>query len=150
MAQAGIKMHGFRELGVLLQRLPDESRKKAIRPALRDSIRRVRSAVSVKFSGEPVGVVTGAIWFALVMAKVRSTSKRGVIRYTVARPTDKQDAIAVNALEYGWTDRFGYRHRARSPYRTAVDENAHRELFLIRMDISRGIEKQAKKLGVLK
>lgn len=150
MAQAGIKAVGFRELGTLLRRLPVESQKKAVRPALRDSMRRLQNAVGRKFAGDPVAIQTGAIWFALSMAKVRSTSKRGIIRYTVAKPTDKQDAIAVNALEYGWTDEHGKRHPARAPYRTAVDENSRKETGRIRLQIARDIEKQARKLGKLK
>lgn len=150
MATMGVNLTGFNELQTMLRKLPDEVQLKAVKPALRKMEKRFHQRVVQAFSGMPVGVVTASILTAIASAKVRlerTVGRRlGLVRYVFNLPTDREDSIAVNALEYGWTDRFGHYHKARAPLRGVVDTNQKFELSQVVRDIKKGIERQAKRL----
>ncbi len=156
MATISIKMLGDKDLQRMLNKLPDKVQKKVVRPAFRKSAKRINEAMIQRLSGFPVGVVTGQTLLAFAAEPVISVRLRGGEGIQYAARLPKRDALGIspddkyyypNAIEYGYTTKGGRTEPPRSFMRAAVDENEDRELGVIRHDLRRGIELEARKLG---
>ncbi len=150
MAAGGIdiRMIGDKKLSRKFAGLERKTQGKIVRPALRNSAKRIKPEIVKRVSGLPVGVVTGRYLAAWQKAKIRrGKGKRGLIRIGIASPTREELGISPqdpfyfpNAIEYG--------HEGAPPHphmRPAVDENRGREHRLIGREIGRGIEREFKR-----
>ena len=129
-----------------LARLIDLAPKPVTRKALRASAKRIHRRLIRKVSGYPVRVITGEYLKAVEAAKPRAGRRsRGSMQMTIPQPTEPEQAIQQNALEYGRTRGRGAPAPAFPHVRPAVDEKKRSELLLIGRDIGRGIVREAKK-----
>jgi Arc/MetJ family transcription regulator len=165
-----INVLGDEALARKLRKLPLKSQKKAVRPALRASAKRVKKYVIDNISGSPLAVVTGSYREAWRRSKVRvGKQRRGRIAVGIVYPTRSELDISPGdkyyypfALEYGRSARgrgtkntdAGLSRSARGtkdvraiPHvRPAVDDHARVEKRLIGVHIGREIEKLARKV----
>ena len=135
-----ISIVGDKALERALRRLPTPaSQRKAVRPALRASVKRVRPKIAAA-----APVLTGDMREKLAKAKIRSVGKRGEFKFATLQPDDKDDAIALRANEYGSAKRG---IPPRGFIRRTVDVNKQAEVKLIGRDIGTGIEKEWARLA---
>lgn len=134
-----ISFLGDKKLERLLKRLPDAVQKKAVRPAIRNSTKRLQPKVA---AASPVD--EGRQRQLLATAKIRSAGSRHILRVGFIRPEEKQDAIKLNVIEYGSAKRGIPPTRF---IRNTVDANKSVEYPKIGREIGKNIEKEARKLG---
>lgn len=130
-----ISFLGDKALERKLARLEAKVQKSIVRKALRESNKRLRPLIA---AAAPVD--TGALRKQLRTAKIRVAGQRGLIRIGQLAPDDPNDAIKLNALEYG------YRDGSRPPLgfvRRTVDTHTHEEHRRIGRDIGQAIEQEA-------
>jgi hypothetical protein len=153
-------MKGAREIERALRKMPNTAAKKAIRPALRSSAKRLKQHVIENLSGSRIGVRTGRLRGAFAAhAKVR-VARYGsdVLAIGVSPPT--QDELGISderqrkwyipwALEYGTVERRGPRGRIteRRYIRDAVDRHRGEELGKIKIQLGREVENQWRRLA---
>ncbi len=130
------------------------TQKKAVRPALRKSAKRIKPRVLANLSGSPVAPHTGRLLAAMAAQKVHAIGRsRTVIGAGFDMPTRESLGIDPSdkyyypiAVEYGHVRGAGKSAAPPRPYiRPAVDSNRESELNQIGKDIGKGIEKQAAK-----
>ena len=154
-AAIDISMIGDKELLKQLARLSTPaSQKKAIRPALRKSAKRIKPRVLANLSGSPVAPRTGRLLAAMAAEKVHAIGRsRTVIGAGFDLPSRESLGIDPSdkyfypiAVEYGHVRGAGKSAAPPRPYiRPAVDSNRESELNQIGADIGKGIIKQAAK-----
>ncbi len=150
-----ISILGDKELEKKLAALGSEAaQKKAVRPALRKSIKRIRTRVIQHLSGLPVQPQTGRLLVGMASVKPQSLRRsRGTLGVVLPFPSREQLGIDPKdkyfypaAVEYGHVRGAGKSAAPPHPFiRPAVDNNSERELSLIAADIGKGIIKQAMK-----
>lgn len=149
-----ISMLGDKELDRKLAKLATAaSQKRAVRPALRKSTKRLKAHVVANLSGRVVKPDTGRWLRATIAAKVKAIKRsRGEIGTAFAMPTREELGIEPGyewyypfAVEYGHPAPGREHASAKAPIRQAVNSHAREELFRIGRDIGKGIEKEAKK-----
>lgn len=149
-----ISMIGDKELERKLAKLATPaSQKRAVRPALRKSTKRLKAHVVANLSGLVVQPDTGRWLRAAIAAKVKAIKRsRGEIGTAFAMPTREALGIAPGdesyypaSVEYGHPAPGREHASAKAPIRQAVNSHAREELFRIGRDIGKGIEKEAKK-----
>ncbi len=130
------------------------TQKKAVRPALRKSAKRIKPRVVANLSGHPVATRTGRLRAAFAAEKIHGLPRsRVIIGMGFDMPT--REALGIDpsdkyyypvAVEYGHARGAGKAAAPPHPYiRPAVDSNRESELTLIGRDIGKAIEKQAMK-----
>lgn len=140
-----LSLLGVKGMDRKLRRLEAKVQKSIVRKALRASAKRVRVYVVANLSGVKVNVDTGTLRDAFAKAKIRGTSRRGLIRIGLQYPERDDLGIPADskyyyptAVEYGHGDVRAY------PYmRPAVDEHDTVERSLIGRDIGNGIKQAA-------
>ena len=137
----GSSVQGMKELNDLLQRLEPKIQKRALRPALRDSAKRIKSQIVQNLSGGVVGVRTGTLRRAYRGAKIRASKKgrRGGVTFEIWNPTRTELRIKPGApgyypfaMEYGTS-----KLPAKRFIRDAVDNLADGEIRKIAMAVRR-------------
>lgn len=156
MAEAvvDIALLGDKELERKLAKLATPaSQKRAVRPALRKSNKRLKAHVVANLSGRVVKPRTGRWLRATIAAKVKAVKRsRGEIGTAFAMPTREELGIDPGyewyypfAVEYGHPAPGREHASAKAPIRQAVNSHATEELLRIGKDVGKGIEKEAKK-----
>lgn len=149
-----ISLLGDKELERKLAKLATPaSQKRAVRPALRNSNKRLKAHVVANLSGQVVKPLTGRWLRATTAAKVKAVKRsRQEIGTAFAMPTREELGIEPGdpfyypfAVEYGHPAPGREHASAKAPIRQAVNSHAREELFRIGKDIGKGIEKEAKK-----
>ena len=152
-----IRLIGDKRLIRALKKLPGVAQKKAVRPGLRRSAKRLKAHVVTNLSGDPVGIESGR-WVAATIATPIRAMKRSRVALGVgfAMPTREELGIDPKdkwyypaAVEYGTTERAGGRGSVPElrPIRSAVDDHRAQELATIGRDIGTGIEREWRKLN---
>ncbi len=154
-AAIDISLAGDKELLKQLANLGKPStQKKAVRPALRKSAKRIKPRVLANLSGSPVSPKTGRLLAAMAAEKIHAlTRSRGIIGAGFDLPNRESLGIDPSdkyfypfAVEYGHVRGAGKSAAPPHPFiRPAVDDNREQELNLIAADIGKGIIKQAAK-----
>lgn len=130
------------------------TQKKAVRPALRKSAKRIKSRVIANLSGHPVAPKTGRLRDAFKGEKIHALPRsRVIIGMGFDMPTRASLGIDPSekgfypmSLEYGHAKGAGKSAAPPHPFiRPAVDSNRESELTLIGQDIGKSIIKQAMK-----
>lgn len=130
------------------------SQKRAVRPALRASTKRLKAVVLANLSGRVVKPVTGRLLAAMRLQKIRSIGRsRTEIGTGFAMPTREELRIDADdkyfypiAVEFGHVKGEGRSAApAKSFLRAAVSENRRSELIQIGRAIGKGIEREAVK-----
>jgi hypothetical protein len=137
------------ELSRALSKLPDKAERKAVRPALRKSTKRILGGVVQSFSGIPVGVDTGKHLMAMAGLKpIMIKAKHDLVGYVILWPTRAALGLSPDykwfppaAIEYG-SAKDPERYPARAPVRSTVNRMQNRELSTIGRDVAKGIERQ--------
>lgn len=152
-----IRMLGDKALQRALSQLPKSaSQKKAMRPALRNSTKRIKQYAIQNLSGAVVSPDTGA-WLAALSATPVRALKRSRTRmgYGLLLPTRSDLAIDPSdewyypaAVEYGYTrtERAPVTVEAKRPMRDAIDEHKRSELAQIGHDVGIGIKREWRRL----
>lgn len=142
-----IRVLGVPELERKLRNLAQQVQRKIVRQALRKSAVRTKKRVVDNLSGDKVQVQTGNLRGAFRDAKIRGTTRRGMIRVGIVFPERDKLGIAPDdpyyyptAVEYGHGNVPAY-----SYMRTAIDDHKKKEYDQIAKDIGAGIEKEAGK-----
>jgi len=144
-----ITMIGDKELERKLARLATPaSQKRAIRPSLRASAKRLKAEVVANLSGLVVSPKTGRLLTAMQAQKVGALPRsRALIGVGLPMPTRQELGIDPKD-KYYYPAAVEYGHPGAPPYpytRGAVDRNAARELHTIGTDIGKAIEREAAK-----
>ena len=142
---------GLRGLDRLLAQLPAKSERRIIRRVLRDSAKRIHGKLLQNVMGGIVGIRTGRFAMGIASHEVKGQFKRGRLEYGLMLPTREQLGIPPEAKHYyPAVLEYGAPHMsARAPMRRTVDDNAQAELALIGQEIGRGVERTAKRLGMV-
>jgi len=137
-----IELLGDRRLSRKLARLPVALQRKIARNALRGSARRLKTHVVANLSGEPIRVRTGVTRAAFRGARIKSMTRRGVIRIGPQLPT--REALHIEPDdEYYYPNWLEYKHA--SFIRSAVDQHEDEEKRQIARDIRAGIIREARR-----
>lgn len=144
-----IEIFGDKQLSRLLMELPHANRRFALRPALLQSTKRIKTAIVQHLSGIPVKPQTGR--YLLAMAGQRPAlirAKTGLVGYVLKMPQraelgiDQKDPWYYPAvLEYGSPLDYA-RYPAFAPIRKAVNANEASERARIAADVRVGIKRQ--------
>ncbi|KKL84203.1 hypothetical protein LCGC14_1967130, partial [marine sediment metagenome] len=132
-----ISLLGDKELERKLARLATPAaQKKAIRPAMRKSTKRIRPRIVANVSGHPVGIVSGELLAAMSTMPVRAIKRsRTIIGAVLELPEGKDIRIKINSIEYGHVRGAGRTAAPPHPFiRPAVDSNRESELARIGVD----------------
>jgi len=151
-----IRMIGDKALEKMLRSLPDAAEKKAVRPALRKSAKRLKAHVIHNLSGAVVKPDTGA-WLAATIASKVHTLRRSRGRIGAGFDMPRRIELGIDPkdpgyypvhVEYGYIRKDGVHVPGKYPIRGAVNSHAAEELKTIGGDIGKDIVKEAKKLGL--
>lgn len=155
-----ISVFGDKALQRKLNRLPEETQRKAIAPAFKRSLTRINAGIAAAFSGGIVQERTGQTVEALLKIKPRKLSRFGgadVVAWGITLPSrhhkteEGRQTRAAGVTKHMrdviyWLE-YGTRHMAaRAPYRTTVDDMQEREYDAVGRDIGRKIEQLARRL----
>lgn len=145
-----ISVLGDKQLEHMLAQLPRKSQARIVRRSLRDSVKRLHSALLKNVMGSPVGIRTGRLAMAIASMQVKSKRRRNELRYAIMLPTREELGISPQDKHYyPAVLEYGAPHMpARAPMRRAVDDNAKAELATIAHEIGKGVERTARRLGM--
>jgi hypothetical protein len=158
-----ISIFGDKELERSLSSLPDKVQRSVVRRELKESGKRIHRVIIQKLSGHPIAPRTGRLLMAFAGQEVTADPdrKRGQIRYGIKLPEREVLGIPAHvkgtkshyypvALEYGYTTKLRgktFNVPPKSYLRSSVDENKDKELWRMRVNIGKGIEKQWRRLN---
>lgn len=145
-----IKLLGDKKVARALSRLPINAQKKAIRPALRASAKRMRPMIAKAFA--PFDD-TGRLSKAMKKAKIKSVSRKTIIIVGIAMPERRELGIKGDAKGYyPFSIEYGFRHTSgkhvppKAPIRRTMNASKDRELAQIGRDLGKEIAKQWSRL----
>ena len=138
-------MIGDKELQKKLAALPAKIEKRVIGGALAKSRTRVKRRILVVMVSPFFKEVTGAMAASFKKAKATSRAPKGLIRRGLGMPPEAEDAIKLNAVEYGHEQRGGGFVKAKPVIRSTINAMQDEEYRQIGRDMGTGIEKLAKK-----
>ena len=137
----------------LAKRTTAASQKRAVRPSLRNSAKRLKGHVVANLSGRVVKPRSGRWLAAAIATKIKAIKRRrGWMGMGWAMPT--REALGIDptnpyyypfAVEYGHPAPGREHASAKAPIRQAVNSHAQEELVRIGKMIGKGIEKEALK-----
>lgn len=150
-----ISLLGDKELERKFRKLEPRIQKKYVLQAFRKSAKRLKAHIMDNVLGAVVSPDTGRYAAALLLAKPKTPAdfkgKKGVTGIGIDLPRrnvlgigPKEKWYYPSVLEYGSTIDPG-RYPAFAPVRKAVNAHARQELERIRVDIGKGIEREAAK-----
>ncbi len=152
-----ISLIGDKELARKLRKMPLKVQKKALRPELRASAKRLKAFLIQNLMGGVVSPHTGRWLTAMLITPVQALPRsRTRIGVGLAMPTRAELGIDPkdkwyypSAVEYGYTRtrRAPVTVRAFKPIRRAVDEHERSEKSIIASGVGRRIEALWKKAG---
>lgn len=144
-----IDIFGDKQLSRLLMELPEANRRFALRPALLQSTKRIKTAIVQHLSGIPVKPRTGKYLFAMAGQKpTLIRAKTGLTGYVLKMPRRAElgidpgdDHFYPAVIEYGSPLDYS-RWPAYMPIRRAVNSNEVSEKARIIIDVRKGIKRQ--------
>lgn len=150
-----ISIFGDKALARDLARFEPRVQKKVVRPALRRSAKRVLPYIVQAVSGTPIQPRRGFLLAGMASAQIKALKRsRTVMGAGVVMPTREQLGISPDDKFYWpFALEFGYTRTKRAPVtvqpfrymRGTVDQRAPAEHTLLRADIGKGIEREAKR-----
>lgn len=151
--EISIQTFGDRAIIAALMKLPEASRRSAIRPALLQAIKHLRTALVQHLSGIPVKPQTGKYLFAMAGQRPALIRARtGLVGYVLKMPQraeldiDPKDKWYYPAvLEYGSPLDYA-RYPAFAPIRKAVNANERAVKIQIAVNVGKGVKRQWRRL----
>lgn len=149
-----ISLIGDKAIQAALNELPQKAQKRAVSPALRKSVKRIKVIVEQKLSGIPIQPRTGQLLMGMIATAIkRLPARKHVIGHAIPLPERADVGLADDAdryypayLEYGYDlilhGKLVRHIPPKSFTRATVDERRQREIPAIASDMGKGIEKQ--------